>query len=321
MFSAKTVVSNVPLSNAGEVFPGLMTDSPDLLVAQDHQTQCLSNDDAVTRARTEGKAMDNFRVALADASEAAFFQCRKWRRENRQQAGRVSACSARLDCSPFVRAPPDVRRQRDIDSTALDSTHGLKKHEPAVNKKFYPCSICGANFNRQSKLECHARIHTGERPFRCDDCSYSGRSKPNLVYHRKKHHGDGALYKCNVCHQDFPTSAHLVRHKRFHDITRPYSCEICALRFMTQAVCLTHMTHHDDRRLHRCNLCNRTFKSIQVLNQHQAVHSNDRNFYCHCGAIYKSNRSLIAHKKSKHSERQDAILNDSHELNKYQISA
>ena len=127
MFSAKTVVSNVPLSNAGEVFPGLMTDSPDLLVAQDHQTQCLSNDDAVTRARTEGKAMDNFRVALADASEAAFFSVENGDERIASKPEGFQPVQPGLTAArSFGRS--DVRRQRDIDSTALDSTHGLKKH-------------------------------------------------------------------------------------------------------------------------------------------------------------------------------------------------
>ena len=62
MFSEKPVKSNVPLLNAGKVSPDLTTGSLDLPVAQNHQTQCLLNDNGgvVARSRTESKAMDDF---------------------------------------------------------------------------------------------------------------------------------------------------------------------------------------------------------------------------------------------------------------------
>ena len=113
MFSVKSVVSNVPLSNAGS--PGFMTGSLDLVMVQHHQTQCLSNDDAVTRVRTEGKAMDDFRVVLADTFKAVFVNA-----ENSEeriaskpagfQPGLTAACSFGY---------PGVRQMRDIDNRVL----------------------------------------------------------------------------------------------------------------------------------------------------------------------------------------------------------
>ena len=320
MFSVKSVVSNVPSSNTGEVSPDLMTGSSDLLVAQDCQTQCLSNDDAVTRTRAEGKAIDDFRVALADTADAPEAVFDNAENSEKRTASKPAGFQSDLTaaCS-FGRS--GANHLRDIDNTAIDSTHGLNKRKPAsVNKKTHQCSRCGACFNRPAKLEIHIRTHTGERPFHCNNCDQSFTCKTYLVRHQKNCHSGGRLHKCDECHQGFLTKVQLVKHKRFHDITRPYPCGICGHRFMTWDVRQAHMTQHDDQRPHTCGLCNQTFKSRAVLKQHQSVHSNDRNFHCHCGAIYKSDRALAAHKRTRHSERKDAILNDSHGLNEYQLA-
>ena len=302
MFSVKSVVSNAPLSNAGEVSPGLMTGNPDLLVTQDHQTQCLSNDDAVTRTRTEGKTMGNFRVALADTFEAAFVSTengeeRTARKPEGLQPGLTAACS-------FGR--PGVKHQRDIDNTALDSTHGLKKRKrkPVVNQKFHPCSICGASFDRPSKLARHSIIHTGEQPFRCDDCGRCFNQKSNMKAH-KKNHGNRDSYQCDKCNQYFKTSAVLMRHKVFHNDERLCPCTICDLKFTSVAKCKVHMETHQDIRPYKCGKCDKTFKTESTLNHHKNVHKTVRDKYCrYCDASYKSQCALKAHYNKKHPEQQ-----------------
>ena len=309
------------LSNAGEVSPGLMTDNLDLLVAQDHRTQCLSNDDAAARARTEGKAMDDFHVALADTFEAAFVSTENGEERTASkpegfqpvqpvQSGLTAACS-------FGR--PGVKHQRDIDNTALDSTHGLKKRKPTVNKKLHQCPVCDASFDRPSKLARHSIIHTSERPFRCGDCDYCCKSQHCLVRHQKNCHVDKNLYKCDECHQSFSTNENLLRHKQLHDTTRPYRCDICDVRFKTRSACQSHAAQHDDQCSYECNLCSRTFKTKMMLDQHQSVHSNIKNFHCECGTSYKSRRALVAHRKIKHSELKNQKLTHN-EKKTYQCS-
>lgn len=51
----------------------------------------------------------------------------------------------------------------------------------------YVCSYCGRPCAKPSVLQKHIRSHTGERPFPCDSCGFSFKTKSNLYKHRKSH--------------------------------------------------------------------------------------------------------------------------------------
>jgi len=49
------------------------------------------------------------------------------------------------------------------------------------------CTFCGKNFGRRGLLDVHVRIHTGEKPFRCDVCGKQFNQKGNLKSHKLTH--------------------------------------------------------------------------------------------------------------------------------------
>ena len=49
---------------------------------------------------------------------------------------------------------------------------------------FYPCKYCDKTFPKPSQLTRHVRVHTGERPFKCQDCSKSFNQKGALLIHQ-----------------------------------------------------------------------------------------------------------------------------------------
>ncbi|KAB7493987.1 Zinc finger protein, partial [Armadillidium nasatum] len=62
--------------------------------------------------------------------------------------------------------------------------------KPVTDVSSYTCHICFKSFHFPSLLERHLRIHTGDRPFPCQFCSYRGKRKDHLDSHLRLHAQD-----------------------------------------------------------------------------------------------------------------------------------
>ncbi|WAR17163.1 ZBT49-like protein [Mya arenaria] len=63
------------------------------------------------------------------------------------------------------------------DELQAAQQHMLKNH-------IHQCLVCGKIQPSPGKLERHMRIHTGEKPFKCDWCDYHSSRKDSM----RKHH-------------------------------------------------------------------------------------------------------------------------------------
>lgn len=89
------------------------------------------------------------------------------------------------------------------------------------------CMICNKTFNKPSQLRLHMNIHYLERPYRCDSCSVSFRTKGHLQKHERSagHHNklssspaqssqEPRPFKCIDCSIAFRIHGHLAKHLR-----------------------------------------------------------------------------------------------------------
>ncbi|GFQ69652.1 zinc finger protein [Trichonephila clavata] len=60
--------------------------------------------------------------------------------------------------------------QRSQSNTFSTSSNIVLRKETFQS---YPCHVCNKLFNRKDNLERHLRVHTGEKPFKCEICSRS----------------------------------------------------------------------------------------------------------------------------------------------------
>ncbi|XP_042148047.1 transcription factor sma-9 [Ixodes scapularis] len=191
------------------------------------------------------------------------------------------------------------------------------------------CSICHKSFARASQLRMHVNIHYFERPFRCEACAVSFRTRGHLQKHRRSVSHYNRLnmnltfgtptaenprpFKCEDCKIAFRIHGHLAKHLRSKMHILKLEC-LGKLPFGTYAemersgINLNEIDTSD---------CDHSLESLQVLAQKMSgVSSPEEPAPPHeerweggalrpcplCGRLLKSAKSLQVHLHCDHQE-------------------
>ncbi|VEN43184.1 unnamed protein product [Callosobruchus maculatus] len=105
--------------------------------------------------------------------------------------------------------------QRDVKGgpgpSALLPNPLLKKE----SRRNDTCEYCGKVFKNCSNLTVHRRSHTGEKPYKCELCSYACAQSSKLTRHMKTHGRIGKdVYRCRFCEMPFSVPSTLEKHMR-----------------------------------------------------------------------------------------------------------
>lgn len=89
------------------------------------------------------------------------------------------------------------------------------QHMKKESRRNDTCEYCGKVFKNCSNLTVHRRSHTGEKPYKCELCSYACAQSSKLTRHMKTHGRMGKdVYRCRFCEMPFSVPSTLEKHMR-----------------------------------------------------------------------------------------------------------
>lgn len=166
-------------------------------------------------------------------------------------------------------------RKHKIVHLPLDEqqkAYAANKPKYFSKQKKHICHYCGKISGNIALHNTHLMLHTGERPFKCEQCTTIDKrfkTISELKRHTNLVHLGLRLHMCKVCGVSFGQKPHLKTHYRIHTGERPYKCEYCEQDFSMRAVYLKHKRTHTGERPYKCDKCFECFIDSNSLKKHR----------------------------------------------------
>ncbi|XP_075992880.1 uncharacterized protein LOC142987826 [Anticarsia gemmatalis] len=176
----------------------------------------------------------------------------------------------------------------------------------------YPCPLCSKSFKKAS-LRQHLRQHTFERPFVCSVCGANFTRQSSLANHSRNEHGTDVVnvklptiverieeWECGKCKNRFSSKSALSRHTNScNRATAVRQCphDQCTYIATNASQLARHRRSHGERvKHHECLIC--TFKTDQAshMKRHMMCHQGLKPYACpHCSFTCGSLENLRKH--------------------------
>ncbi|KAL0985030.1 hypothetical protein UPYG_G00152050 [Umbra pygmaea] len=164
------------------------------------------------------------------------------------------------------------------------------------------CTVCGLVLFSSFQLQEHMNLHTGARPYCCDECGKRFCQLANYRSHLRTHAqpqtpGPVVKHSCRICLKGFDSQEGLKNHlAKSHLEKEFYECDVCKRIFTCRAKCEEHLEEHK-RKLagHVCLQCGRSFRLRRSLRRHKEQ-GCVRSYRCiDCPLSFSRKNTLLRH--------------------------
>lgn len=178
--------------------------------------------------------------------------------------------------------------------------YGIRRHI-AARCGSVQCNKCYKVLRKGESHVDHPLQHIDSHPFHCDLCSEAFTSYFNIGVHiRTTHFNSANGFKCDRCSYAGKTRRLLRRHKLVH--TKPCKCRICGKSFRGNSNLDMPLRQHVEPGELRC-FCGKEFRRRGDLSRHKLIvhdkKTHEKTFKCsQCPYAGKSRNNLSCHAKT-----------------------
>ncbi|XP_026475656.1 zinc finger protein 836-like [Ctenocephalides felis] len=169
------------------------------------------------------------------------------------------------------------------------------------NIRPFKCNACEKSYKTKTMLNKHKLSHQNEKKYKCKYCGENFTNTNRRYYHIKMIHDNNYPHACEICPKTFKLKNHLINHRMIHTGERRYPCTMCPSAFTTSSGLRNHTYTHTGEKKFSCTLCDRRFTRLHTLKNHMVFHTRERRYKCDkCGKTYTQRHGLRRHMKKKH---------------------
>lgn len=177
--------------------------------------------------------------------------------------------------------------KREYLSKHMQTKHNieLEKKKPGRQSQFlvsgrpddvrpYKCDQCLKEYAKSKHLARHRRTHLEKK--RCVECN---EVCGNYADHMLKKHGIDLPrpFECDICKKTYRTKTNIQSHMRIHRAaSRVFACTVCPKTFCFGTDLRKHIRTHSQNRSIICDICGDAFKSTDTLKCHLRRHTGER---------------------------------------------